>query len=148
MLAAVLRRVSGLPLLWPMRAPASRCCFAMKQSRPMAENRQRQPLLGRLAALGWFAQNGEVAATQAVAMLLEEPPLRDALIRRLAQITETELASVALHFQAELVHDDLARPDLEGRDSRSTIVSRLPASATRAIVRGRWSPVTSRRPCA
>jgi hypothetical protein len=84
----------------------------------MAENRQREPLLGRLAALGWFTQNGGVAATQAVAMLLEQPQLRDALLRRLAQITETELAWVALHFQAELVHDDLARPDLEGRDSR------------------------------
>jgi len=74
--------------------------------------------LGRLAALGWFTQSGEVAATQAVAVLLEEPPLQHALLRRLAQITETDLASVALQFQAELVHDDLARPDLEGRDSR------------------------------
>jgi hypothetical protein len=84
----------------------------------VAESQRRQALLGRLAALGWFTQNGEVAATQAVAMLLEEPQLRDALLRRLAQLTETELASGALQFQAELVHDDLARPDLEGRDSR------------------------------
>jgi hypothetical protein len=28
--------------------------------------------LGRLAGLAWFTQNGEVAATQSVAMLLEE----------------------------------------------------------------------------
>jgi hypothetical protein len=84
----------------------------------MADGQQRQALLGRLAALGWFTQNGEVAATQGVATLLEEPPLRHALLRRLAEITETDLASVALDFQAELVHDDLARPDLEGRDIR------------------------------
>jgi hypothetical protein len=74
-------------------------------------------LLGRLAALGWFTQHGEVAATQAVAMLLEEPALRHALLRRLGQITETDLGAVEL-FQAELVHDDLARPDLEGWDAR------------------------------
>jgi hypothetical protein len=49
--------------------------------------------LGRLAALGWFTQNGEVAATQAVSMLLDEPQLRDALLRRLARLTETELRS-------------------------------------------------------
>lgn len=83
----------------------------------MAEEQRRHALLGRLAALGWFTQNGEVAATQAVAMLLEEPPLRDALLRRLAQLTGTDLASVA-SFHAEVVHDDLARPDLEGRDGR------------------------------
>jgi hypothetical protein len=84
----------------------------------VAEGQQRQALLGRLAAFGWFTQSGEVAATQAVGMLLEEPPLRHALLRRLAQITETDLASVALQFHAEMVHDDLARPDLEGRDGR------------------------------
>ena len=82
----------------------------------MADSQRREALLGRLATLGWFTQNGEVAATQAVAMLLEESQLREALLRRLARITATDLGSVA-SFQAELVHDDLARPDVEGRDS-------------------------------
>jgi hypothetical protein len=82
----------------------------------MAELERRRALLGRLAGLGWFAQNGEVAATQSVAMLLEEPALRNPLLRRLAEITETDLAGVAL-FQAEVVNDE-GRPDLEGWDNR------------------------------
>jgi hypothetical protein len=81
----------------------------------VAERQRRQALVGRLAALGWFTQDGEVAATQAVGMLLEEPPLREALLRHLSEVTATDLSSVT-SFQAELVHDDLARPDLEGRD--------------------------------
>jgi hypothetical protein len=87
---------------------------AVRYSAAVTEER-RQALLGRLARLGWFAQHGEVAATQSVAILLEEPPLRDSLLRCLAQVTETDLGAVRL-FQAELVHDDLARPDLEGWD--------------------------------
>jgi hypothetical protein len=71
--------------------------------------------LGRLASLGWFAQHGEVAATQSVAMLLEESVLKVALLRRLGEATDTDLGAVSL-FQAELVHNDLARPDLEGWD--------------------------------
>ena len=49
-------------------------------------------------------------------MLLEEPPLRDALLRQLASMTETDVGSVA-SFHAEVVHDDRARPDLQGQDS-------------------------------
>ena len=83
----------------------------------MAEGKRRRALLGRLAGLGWFARHGEVAATQALAMLLEEPQLSDAMLGHLGQITETDLGAVA-SFQPELVHDDRARPDLEGQDSR------------------------------
>ena len=82
----------------------------------MAGHQPRRALLGRLADLGWFARHGEVAATQALAGLLEEQQLRDALLRRLGQVTETDLGAVA-SFQAELVHEDLGRPDLEGQDS-------------------------------
>ena len=82
----------------------------------MAGHQPRRALLGRLADLGWFARHGEVAATQALAVLLEEQQLRDALLRRLGQVTETDLGAVA-SFQAEIVHEDLGRPDLEGQDS-------------------------------
>jgi hypothetical protein len=54
----------------------------------------RRVLLERLAALPWFTQSGEVAATQAVAMLLEESSLRDALVRHLSRISETGPARV------------------------------------------------------
>ena len=37
-------------------------------------------------------------------------------MRRLGQVTDTDLGAVA-SFQAELVHEDLGRPDLEGQDS-------------------------------
>jgi hypothetical protein len=42
----------------------------------MTEGQRHRALLGRLASLGWFARRGEVAATQALAMLLEERHLR------------------------------------------------------------------------
>ena len=101
----------------------------------MAEFQQRQALLGRLAGLGWFAKHGEVAATQSVAMLLEESVLKVALLRRLGEVTNTDLGAVAM-FHAELVHDDLARPDLEGRDGRGhplvVIEAKFGASLTTA----------------
>src|SRR4051812_41365341 len=81
----------------------------------MAEKTRRRPLLGRLAEFGWFARHGEVAATQALAMLLEERQLRDALLRHLEEVTDRDLAAVE-SFQAELIHEDLGRPDLEGQD--------------------------------
>lgn len=81
----------------------------------MSERAQRRALLGRLAGLGWFARHGEVAATQALAMLLEEPQLREALLRHLNQIAGTDVGAVR-SFPPEVVHTDLARPDLEGQD--------------------------------
>ena len=36
--------------------------------------RNPSSLLGRLAGLGWFTQHGEIAVTQPVPILLEEPP--------------------------------------------------------------------------
>ena len=56
-------------------------------------------------------------ATQALAMLLEDRLLRDALVRYLGEVTETDLSAVRW-FEAERVHEDLARPDLEGIDDR------------------------------
>src|SRR5664279_4737819 len=73
----------------------------------------RRALLGRLAGLGWFNRRGEVAATQALAILLDEPLLREAVLRLLTVRTEIDLSAVR-RFQAEAVHDDGGRPDLEG----------------------------------
>lgn len=78
---------------------------------------KHQPLLGRLAEFGWFSRHGEVAATQALALVLEENQLRAALLKHLGDLTETDLREVA-SFEPELVHEDRARPDLEGHDSR------------------------------
>ena len=78
-------------------------------------SRGRRALLGRIAEFGWFMQQGEPAATQALAMLLQDEPLRAAFVRHLEQRTETDLGAVS-HFVAEPVHEDGGRPDLEGRD--------------------------------
>ena len=71
--------------------------------------------MGRLATLGWFARRGEVAATQALAVLLEEPQLRDGLVNHIGRAIGTEIDAVT-SFQPELIHADGARPDLEGQD--------------------------------
>ena len=81
----------------------------------LAKSPKRRALLGRLATLGWFARHGEVAATQAVAFLLEETQLRAAVLRHLIQVTKAELGAVTV-FHSELVHADRGRPDLEGQD--------------------------------
>ena len=87
------------------------------------------------AGLGWFAKHGEVTATQSVAMLLEESVLKVALLRRLGEAANTDLGAVTM-FHAEPVHDDLARPDLEGRDGRGhplvVIEAKFGASLTTA----------------
>jgi hypothetical protein len=68
-------------------------------------------------------------------LLLEEPALRDALLRHLGEITGLDLGAVRL-FQAELVQDDLARPDLVGWDDRGqplvVIEAKFGASLTSA----------------
>jgi hypothetical protein len=46
----------------------------------MAERQRRRALLVRLAGLRRHAENGAVAVTQAIAMLLEEPAPRDAVL--------------------------------------------------------------------
>lgn len=75
----------------------------------------RRALLGRIAEFGWFMQQGEPAATQALAMLLEDAPLREAFVRDLEDRTGTNLGAVT-YFVPEAVHEDGARPDLEGLD--------------------------------
>lgn len=78
----------------------------------------RIPLLGRLAREGWFTQMGEPAATKCLAMMLQcEPRLQYATIAWLGNLTGADLESVH-HFEPERVHDDFARPDLEGLDAR------------------------------
>jgi hypothetical protein len=77
---------------------------------------KRRGLLGRIAGLGWFTQNGEPAATQALVMLLEDELLRDHILRRAEKITGADLQRVKW-FQAETVLDDNGRLDLEGIDA-------------------------------
>jgi len=75
----------------------------------------RRALLGRLAALGWFARRGEVATTQAMAMLLDIPELHAATLSLVTERTGVDLSTIT-RFQAEAVHEDAGRPDLEGLD--------------------------------
>jgi hypothetical protein len=81
----------------------------------MGVGEQRRPLLGRLAGLAWFTRHGEIAATQSLAILLEEPRLQARLLCHLGQRARTDLASVA-SFHAERSVDG-GRSDLEGEDS-------------------------------
>lgn len=75
----------------------------------------RRALLGRIAEFGWFMQQGEPAVTQALAMLLEDEPLREAFVRDLEDRTGTDLSAVS-YFVPEAIHEDGGRPDLEGLD--------------------------------
>ena len=68
----------------------------------MAEEGQRRALLGRQAGLGWFARRGEVAATQALAMLLEERRLREALSWRISERSRTRILGRLLRFSPSL----------------------------------------------
>jgi hypothetical protein len=81
----------------------------------MGEGEQSRPLLGRLAGLAWFTRHSEIAATQSLAILLEDPRLQAPLLRYLGQRARTDLASVA-SFRAERGMDG-GRSDLEGQDS-------------------------------
>jgi hypothetical protein len=77
----------------------------------------RRALLGRLAGLGWFTRHGEVAATQSLAILLEDPELQAPLLSHLGQRAHTDLGSVE-SFRAESGVDG-GRSDLEGQDVNS-----------------------------
>jgi hypothetical protein len=70
-----------------------------------------------MAGLGWFAHNGEPATTQALAMLLEDAVLRDAIVTHLSHVTGTDLPH-ARTFEAEAVQEDQSQPDLRGIDCR------------------------------
>lgn len=77
----------------------------------------RTTLLGRLAREGWFTQMGEPAATKCVALMAQDDErLHAATLRWLGELTGVDLSAVRL-FVPERVHDDGARPDMEGLDS-------------------------------
>lgn len=80
----------------------------------MAREKRRRALLGRLAGLRWFTRHGEVAATQSLAILLEDPELQAPLLSHLGQRAHTDLGSVE-SFRAESDVDG-GRSDLEGQD--------------------------------
>jgi len=61
----------------------------------MAEGKRRE-LLGRIAEFGWFSQQGEPAATQCLAMLLEDKPLKKALLRHLEDLMSVDLGSIVV----------------------------------------------------
>jgi hypothetical protein len=96
----------------------------------------RTPLLGRLASLGWFTQNGEVAATQALTMLLTDDVLRHAFIAYAEELTESAFPGIRV-FEAERSHEGFGRPDIEGVDAqRQTVI----------IVEGKfWAPLEVRQ---
>lgn len=73
----------------------------------------RRALLGRLAGMGWFIRHGEVATTQALTLLLEEPLLHAATLDLIQTASGVDLGGVT-KFVAEAVQEDGGRPDLEG----------------------------------
>jgi hypothetical protein len=81
----------------------------------------RSPLLERLAALGWFTQNGEVAATQALTMLLDDEVLHHAFVNYVEELTGTALPDIHV-FEAERSHEGFGRPDIEGVDAQRQTV--------------------------
>jgi hypothetical protein len=92
----------------------------------------RRPLLGRMAALGWFTQNGEVAATQALTMLLEDDVLHQAFVSYAEELTSTTLPGIQV-FEAERSHEGFGRPDIEGVDAQRQVIM---------VVEGKfWAPL-------
>ena len=77
--------------------------------------------MGRLAALGWFTQNGEVAATQALTMLLDDDVLHHAFVSYVEELTGTALPDIHV-FEAERSHEGFGRPDIEGVDAQRQTV--------------------------
>lgn len=102
---------------------------------PVRSARDRQPLLGRIAELGWFTANGEVAATRALAMMLTEPGLLSALQTRLGELTGIDLGDVEA-IRAESIQEDGGRPDLEGLDGDGRPVLMVEAKFTAALGKG------------
>lgn len=79
---------------------------------------ERPSLLGRLVyELSWLTRQGEPTATRALAVMLEEPLLKASTLDWLGEKTGQDLSTVR-KFEAERIHDDARRTDLEGLDSR------------------------------
>jgi hypothetical protein len=96
----------------------------------------RNPLLARLARESWFTQMGEPAATKCLALMLQaEPRLQQATLRWLSDLTGVDLGSVH-HFEAEVVHDDGGRADLEGMDSQGRPVLMVEAKFGAVLTEG------------
>ncbi len=74
-----------------------------------------RPLLGRIAEFGLFTNNGEPAATRALAILLEVPLLRDALLADVSRRTGADVRAVRW-IHSERSHHGFGRTDLEGVD--------------------------------
>jgi hypothetical protein len=98
----------------------------------MKEADERRTLLGRLAGQGWFTKHGEVAATSCLAFLLEEEPLRVALLNHLETHTGKDLAGVT-QFIPEAMHADKTRLDLEGRDDAGLPLVEIEAKLAAAL---------------
>ncbi|MBE1457160.1 hypothetical protein H4W79_001374 [Nocardiopsis terrae] len=76
----------------------------------------RVPLLGQLAAEGWFMSMGEIAATKSLTWLASDPGLRAAILAHLGTRAGADLTGVE-QFVPESVHDDRSRPDIEMLDA-------------------------------
>lgn len=98
----------------------------------MASTAPRRTILGRLAGNGWFTKQGEVAATTALAVLLEEESLRLAVLDYLTARTGRDLSAVS-EFQAEARQQDLGRPDLEGTDQNGLPLVKIEAKFAHAL---------------
>jgi hypothetical protein len=83
-------------------------------------------LLGHLAQLGSFWQQGELLCTQGLAYLLRNAEGERAFTDLIGQAAGRSL-SPGLSWQAECVQDDRGRPDLEGRDEQGQAVVKVEA---------------------
>ena len=86
----------------------------------------RVPLLGQLAAEGWFMSMGEVAATKSLAWLSSDSRLREAILENLGRRAGVDLTATD-RFVPESVQDDLARPDIEMLDAEGNVVALVEA---------------------
>lgn len=83
------------------------------------QNSSRTSLLGRLATSGWFTRRAEVTTTTSMTMLLRDEPFKQSFLELLTSRTGTDLSAVSW-FDAEIIHLDGGRVDIEGVDDAGT----------------------------
>lgn len=95
----------------------------------------RSSLLGRLASSGWFMRRAEVTTTTSMTMLLRDEPFKRSFLADLTQRTGVNLEAVHW-FDAEIIHLDGGRVDIEGVDDAGTPLVMIEAKIGHYVTHG------------
>lgn len=95
----------------------------------------RTSLIGRLASSGWFMRRAEVTTTTSMTMLLRDEPFKRSFLNDLTARTDVNLESVT-RFDAEIIHLDGGRVDIEGVDDAGTPLVMIEAKIGHYVTHG------------